>query len=86
MSWQKVETKEPLVPGTPYRSVYYWKVPYSVHLASAMINAVRAAAHILALAGIVVDRAEVMNAALTTQTPGSRYQRWKLVVYWKRKG
>lgn len=85
MTWRKVENAAPVVPGRKYRSTWYLKAPYSKKLADLIVHTtwtLRAAA---LAAGITVDRVLAISPAATVQTPGARYMRWRIEVFWHRK-
>lgn len=86
MSWKELDKGEAIAAGTPYRSRYTFSLAFSDTIAKAAAAAVMGARPVLSLAGIHVQKVELLKPDQVTQTPGGRYKRWQLLVYWNRKG
>lgn len=82
--WTSVPHGEAVIRGVKYRSIYYLKMPYSDNKASMFTRTVIAARPAASLFGYWLESAEAFPPSMTTQTPGSRYQRWRVVVEWRK--
>ena len=84
MTWKLLDKKAEIIPGRSYRSTWYLKAPYTKKLAELIVNTVWAAKDVSRLAGITVEKVLAISPNATKQTPGSRYKRWRVEVFWHR--